>query len=299
MENSNEIGFKLSDLLKEMSFGIKNFGFMTNREIEEIRSLLKKPYLISFFNMNDFIVSYPEKNHEFILKKIRHIDQLCCGRFSEKKFDKITEEIYIELIVNKKNSYDEITENHFRQLGEWMTDDFLLLMAEEILLFKNKISYIELFSNNSFLSHFTKNYIDHQIKNKKTEKKFYLYELNIIFDKLKSKIDTNIKKLVKNKEMSVFADRSVYQRYCLDNKKYSLEYIYDNESIFNFMEPEDLDLLVHIMPEYFYYLFIKEDRVNQEKDKTINYVYKLIRENIEGLNDLSPANIKSMKKYLD
>lgn len=298
---SNEVGIKMLELMKAINFDIEVdiLTLLKAREREELKDILSDPNMMFLFYFNDFYISYQRTSPAMIIQKLKLISSFVKGRVNKEEVGySINEELYFDLIQDNKNNENLISEFYIEKIGAWVEEDFFNKLIEDILLFDKNMTYIEIFSDTKFIAHLMKKYVRYQLKYKNLDKKFYLYELNVMFEQLKDNIDKNIEDFLKNKKMFIFTDQSIYEKYCIKRHNYNKEYILDNESIYNFIEAKDLDLMYKIVPKYYYYTFIKEDKLDFVVDKTIYYVYSLIEENIKSLNKLSPAHLSSLKMFL-
>lgn len=290
--NTKNTGFKMHHLLEEVNFGVNHFSIIKKEELQKIMKILSDPYIMQLFYYNDHYVSYPENNPSVILMKLEKVAALCKGVKNSKNGLSINVEAYFELIQDKKNNNEEISLFHLEKIGEWVNDKLLNELIEDILLFNKNMIYRELFSDKKLIAHLIKSYTQKQIKDVELNKKNHLYSLNIFYEHLKKNVEKNIDNLKNKKEIPLFADESIHQYYVLDKKKVNYDFIIENESIYDFIDYSGLDDLYRILPKFFYYMLIRTDKIEDNKDKTIAEVYSIIERNIEGLKSLTPPHLR-------
>lgn len=291
------VGFKLTDLLKEINFGIDVFCFFKNKDLKRIKEIVSNPNVISYLYFNDFYLSYPMDDPNVIVKKLEIVEKLCEARHSSIKNKQVEGVIFFDMIKSKKSSDDEITLDGFSTLGAWIDEKFLIDLMDDIFLADQKMTYRDLLSDDFFIAGLIKKYVQCQLFEKKLEKKFHLYELNIILNQLKKSIKDNVLLTLQGRELSVFADKNTIENYFGKRESKLVDRIYNDESIYNYINFEDLDKLAYLLPDYFYYLMLKEDKIDISTDKTINYIFRIIEKNLDLLNEYTPCQLNELKQY--
>lgn len=291
------VGFKLTDLLKEINFGIDVFCFFKNKDLKRIKEIVSNPNVISYLYFNDFYLSYPMDDPNVIVKKLEIVEKLCEARHSSIKNKQVESVIFFDMIKSKKSSDDEITLDGFSTLGAWIDEKFLIDLMDDIFLADQKMTYRDLLSDDFFIAGLIRKYVQCQLFEKKLEKKFHLYELNIILNQLKKSIKDNVLLTLQGRELSVFADKNTIENYFGKRESKLVDRIYNDESIYNYINFEDLDKLAYLLPDYFYYLMLKEDKIDISTDKTINYIFRIIEKNLDLLNEYTPCQLNELKQY--
>lgn len=291
------VGFKLTDLLKEINFGIDVFCFFKNKDLKRIKEIVSNPNVISYLYFNDFYLSYPMDDPNVIVKKLEIVEKLCEARHSSIKNKQVESVVFFDMIKSKKSSDDEITLDGFSTLGAWIDEKFLIDLMDDIFLADQKMTYRDLLSDDFFIAGLIRKYVQCQLFEKKLEKKFHLYELNIILNQLKKSIKDNVLLTLQGRELSVFADKNTIENYFGKRESKLVDRIYNDESIYNYINFEDLDKLAYLLPDYFYYLMLKEDKIDISTDKTINYIFRIIEKNLDLLNEYTPCQLNELKQY--
>lgn len=291
------VGFKLTDLLKEINFGIDVFCFFKNKDLKRIKEIVSNPNVISYLYFNDFYLSYPMDDPNVIVKKLEIVEKLCEARHSSIKNKQVESVVFFDMIKSKKSSDDEITLDGFSTLGAWIDEKFLIDLIDDIFLADQKMTYRDLLSDDFFIAGLIRKYVQCQLFEKKLEKKFHLYELNIILNQLKKSIKDNVLLTLQGRELSVFADKNTIENYFGKRESKLVDRIYNDESIYNYINFEDLDKLAYLLPDYFYYLMLKEDKIDISTDKTINYIFRIIEKNLDLLNEYTPCQLNELKQY--